>query len=104
MWQRSPEIICLYISSKAAKGLWEKSGVFGDIDSPCSWLGLKQEDKGKKKQKQQLELLLVPEKETAPPFSQLWLLSTSLAVCLCPGSFLDRRQGMVGRIGWTSDL
>lgn len=36
MWQRSHEIICLYISSKPAKGLWEKSGMFGYIDSP--WL------------------------------------------------------------------
>lgn len=33
MWQRSHEIICLYMSSKAAKGLWEKAGISGYIDS-----------------------------------------------------------------------
>lgn len=41
MWQRSLEIICLYISSKAAEGLWEKSGIFGYIDSLWLLAGLK---------------------------------------------------------------
>ena len=41
MWQRSHEIICLYISSKPAKGLWEKSGIFGYIDFLWLLAGLK---------------------------------------------------------------
>lgn len=45
MWQRSHEIICLYISSKPAKGLREKSGYLDILILPGSWQGLKQEDK-----------------------------------------------------------
>lgn len=75
MWQRSHEIICLYISSKPAKGLWEKSGIFGYIDSP--WLLARLETRGQTSAKNiQLEEVLVPGKGTHPPISEVCPLST----------------------------
>lgn len=49
MWQRSLEIVCLYISSKAAEGLWEKCGIFGFIDSLWLLAGLKTRGKAAEK-------------------------------------------------------
>jgi len=49
MWQRSLEIVCLYISSKAAEGLWEKRGIFGYIDSRRLLAGLKTRGKAAEK-------------------------------------------------------
>lgn len=79
MWQRSHEIICLYISSKPAKGLWEKSGILGYIDSLWLLTGLKTRGQATA-EKIQLEELLVPGKGTRPPVSEVCPLSTSLVV------------------------
>lgn len=101
MWQRSHEIICLYISSKPAKGLWEKSGAFAYIDSP--WLLARLKTRGQTSAKNtQLEEVLVPGKETHPPISEVCPLSTLSALFILPGSSLERRQGI--SIGWTQDL
>lgn len=74
-WQRSREIICLYISGKPAKGLWEKSGIFGYIDSLWLLAGLKTRGQATA-EKIQLEELLVPGKGTRSPFSEVCPLST----------------------------
>lgn len=58
MWQRSHEIICLYISSKPAKGLGEKSGIFGYIDSLWLLVGLKRRAQATGKKKRSLKRCL----------------------------------------------
>lgn len=86
MWQRSHEIICLYISSKPAKGLWEKSGVFGYIDSPWLLARLKTRGQTSAKKNIQLEEVLVPGKGTHPPISEVCPLSTLPAIFILLGS------------------
>lgn len=84
MWQRSHEIICLYISSKPAKGLREKSGIFGYIDSP--WLLARLKTRGQTSAKNtKLEEVLVPGKGTHPPISEVCPLSTLPAISILPG-------------------
>lgn len=84
MWQRSHEIICLYISSKPAKGLGEKSGIFGYIDSP--WLLARLKTRGQTSAKNiQLEEVLVPGKGTHPPISEVCPLSTLPTIFILPG-------------------
>lgn len=84
MWQRSHEIICLYISSKPAKGLWEKSGIFGYIDSP--WLLARLKTRGQTSAKIiQLGEVLVPGKGRHPPISGVCPLSTLPAIFILPG-------------------
>jgi len=101
MWQRSHEIICLYISSKPAEGLWEKSGIFGYIDSLWLLAGLKPRGEATAK-KIQLEELLVPAKGIHPSLSRFVHEAHRLPSFVSPGSFLDGREGMF--VGWTSDL
>lgn len=93
MWQRSLEIICLYISSKAAEGLWEKSGIFGYIDSLWLLAGLKTRRQAAAAKKMQLEELRFPGKGTHLLPSEACPLSTSVSAPNLSRSFLNRRRG-----------